>query len=295
MIVAGIKDRLGNQMFQYAAARGLAVTQNTVLKIDKRYYDHNAPEGYFYGLDAFNIAQNFVTNSEIREYTGLSNSLLHKGLRKIFKNHQLSNPNYIYDERFFHYDDEINNQGDKVYLRGYWQSYKYFTHIETELRKDFGFKFPINVEQDNFAKQILNSNAVCLSIRRGDHLWHPVTSKKFGYCDIDYYNKGLEIISSKQNNLELFIFSDDIDWCSQNVKFDYPTVFVKHNFTEPRFDYYLQLIALCRHFIIPVSTFPWWGAWMSTNQDKMVIVPRTWFYDEMINTNDLCPPNWLRI
>lgn len=295
MIVAAISDRLGNQMFQYAAAKGLAAKQHTVVKIDKRYYDHHAPDGYFYGLDAFNIDQNLISNQEIKEYTGLSNTLLHKGIRKVYKNHQLANRNHIYDERFFHYDDEINKLGDKVYLRGYWQSYKYFEHIENEIRNDFRFKFPINVEQDDFAQQILQSNAVCLSIRRGDHLWHPVTSKKYGHCDAPYYTKGLEIISTKEKDLKLFIFSDDIDWCSQNIKFDYPTVFVKHQFEKPRFDYYLQLITLCKHFVIPVSTFPWWGAWMSNYKNKTVIAPKVWFTDDSVNTDDLFPDTWIRI
>ncbi len=295
MIISEISDRLGNQMFQYAAARGLAAKHNVALKMDKRYYNHNAPEGYFYGLDAFNLTPDFANNNEIREYTGLSNLLVHKAIRKIYKKHQLGNRNYIYNERFFHYDDELSRQGSNVYMRGYWQSYKYFSHIEDEIRRDFGFRYPIDTATDTFATQILQSNAVCLSIRRGDHLWHPVTSKKFGHCDANYYDEGLKIISAREKDIKLFIFSDDIDWCAQNLKFDYPTVFVKHNFDNPRFDYYLQLIKLCNHFIIPVSTFPLWGAWLSTNPGKIVIAPKVWFTDATVNTNDLFPDNWIRI
>lgn len=295
MIVAALRDRLGNQMFQYAAAKGLAAKQNTMVKIDKRYYDHHAPKNFFYSLDIFHLPQNFLSNREIREYTGLSNSLFHKGLRKLYKRHQLDNPNYIYDERFFQYDNEINSLVDKVYLRGYWQSNKYFSHIENDIKEDFKFKFPIQIEQDVFAKQIIDSNSVCLSIRRGEHIWNPIINKKYGQCDIKYYLKGLEIIGAKETNLNLFIFSDDIDWCSQNIKFDYPTVFVKHQFDKPRFDYYLQLMTLCKHFIIPVSTFPWWGAWLSDNKNKIVIAPKIWFTDSFINTDDLFPESWIRI
>lgn len=295
MIVAAIKDRLGNQMFQYAAAKGLAVKKNTCLKIDKRYYEHNAPAGYFYGLDAFNLDEHFVNNAEIKEYTGLSNALIHKIIRKFFKNHQGSNANHIYNEQFFHYDDSINELSSNVYLKGYWQSYKYFEHIENELRNDFSFKDPIDISTDPFAQEIINSNSVCISVRRGDHLWHPITSQKYGHCDINYYNKGLEIIGSKEKDLKLFVFSDDIDWCKENLKFSYPAIFVKHQFDNPRFDYYLQLITLCKHFIIPVSTFPWWGAWLSSNKDKIVIAPKVWFTDKTINDNDLFPDKWIRL
>lgn len=295
MIATCITDRLGNQLFQYAIARGLAARNNTTVAIDKRYYDRNPPEGYFYGLDAFNIPQRIITKKEIKEYTGLSDSLIHKVIRKIVKGHQKSNPNYMYHEKFFHYDEEVNKLGDKVYLRGYWQSYKYFENVDREIREEFTFKYPVDRNEDVFARQILASNAVCLSIRRGDHLWHPETSKKYGTYSPEYYTKGLEIIKEKEKELTLFVFSDDIDWCSANLEFNHPTVFVKHQFDKPRFDYYLQLIAMCKHFIIPVSTFPWWGAWLSTNQNKIVIAPKVWFKDPVINTDDLFPQGWTRI
>ncbi len=295
MIVASITDRLGNQLFQYAAARGIAEKNNTVVKIDRRYYGFQAPKGFRYELGAFNIPQDFVTKSEIREYTGMSDHLLHKVIRRVNRQHQVNNNNYIYQEKFFQYDEAVNHQGDKMYLRGYWQSFRYFQHIGEKIRKEFSPRLPVNRTEDPFASQILNSNAVCISVRRGDHFTNKVIGNKYGLVDKSYYDKGLKIISAKEKDIVLYIFSDDIEWCMANLDFAYPTVFVKHSFKEPRVDYYLQLMAMCRHFIIPVSTFPWWGAWLSSHENKIVIAPRIWFTDPSINTNDLFPEEWIRL
>lgn len=288
MIVSCITDRMGNQLFQYAAAKALAVRNKEVVKIDRRYYSHNIPTGFSYELDAFCIPQYFVTDEEIARYTWPNDSLWYRAIRKVY-------PKYCYFEKSFEYDKGFNTLGSKVYLRGFWQSYKYFEDIKDLIRNEFSFKEQVNTCDDHFAKQINESESVCISIRRGDHITNPKIARIFGKCDKVYYDNALRIIEQKHKNLTLFVFSDDIDWCSENLKFKHPIVFVKHSFDTPRYDYYLQLMSMCRHFVIPVSTFPWWGAWLSTNKDKIVIAPKTWFNDPAINTQDLCPPDWIRI
>lgn len=288
MIVSLITDRLGNQLFQYAAAKALAIRNNTILKIDKRYYEQYAPKGFFYELDAFCIPQQFAAKEEVKEYTWESDSLFYRALRKVY-------PKYSYFERSFEYDNNFKKLGNKVYLRGFWQSYKYFEDIEDIIRQEFSFKEVIDIEKDVLAKDILSTDSVCISIRRGDHVTSPQIGKTFGQCNKDYYDNALEIIEQKKKKLKLFVFSDDIEWCRGNLRFKHPTIFVKHNFKNSRYDYYLQLMSMCKHFIIPVSTFPWWGAWLSTNKDKIVVAPKRWLNNPNINTNDLCPPNWIRI
>ena len=293
MIAVAITDRLGNQMFQYAAAKGLAVRNGTIVKIDRRYYKRRAPKGFKYELDAFNVPQLFISKKEIKEYTGLSDRLVHKVIRKMYKAHQKKNKNYMYYEPFFHYDEKVESLGDKIYLRGYWQSFKYFEHIQDIIRSEFTFRNPVNKETDLFAKQIINSNSVCVSVRRGADLDLPENRKKFARCNEDYYQNALSILAENEKSLTLFVFSDEIEWCRANLRFDFPTVFVFKKFGTPV--YYLQLISMCKYFIIPVSTFPWWGAWLADYEYKKVIAPKQWFKDPNINTNDLCPPDWIRI
>jgi hypothetical protein len=90
----------------------------------------------------------------------------------------------------------------------------------------------------------------------------------------------------------MFVFSDDHAWVQRNMDLGYPTTFVTHNGADHAFED-LRLMSLCKHFIIANSSFSWWGAWLCSNHDKIVIAPKRWFNRDDIDTKDLIPPGWL--
>ena len=104
----------------------------------------------------------------------------------------------------------------------------------------------------------------------------------------------LEILADKHPDLELFVFSDDIEWAKENFKSHFPVEFMSQNDDAHN---YLDLILMshCKHQIIANSTFSWWGAWLNPN--KIVIAPKMWFINPEMNaqTRYLIPKNWLRI
>ena len=57
----------------------------------------------------------------------------------------------------------------------------------------------------------------------------------------------------------------------------------------------LRLISMCKHNIIANSSFSWWGAWLNSNLDKLVIAPQKWFNDETRNTKDIIPERWIKM
>jgi hypothetical protein len=93
------------------------------------------------------------------------------------------------------------------------------------------------------------------------------------------------------NNSHIFIFSDDIDWCKENLNIKYDHTFIEN--TEPIED--IRLMTSCNHNVIANSTFSWWGAWLNTNPSKIVIAPKKWFNDSRINIMDLIPKEWTRL
>lgn len=194
-------------------------------------------------------------------------------------------------EKSFEYDPEVLKLQGDVYLQGYWQSYKYFEGIEDVIRKDFSLKAPFSEKGLALKREIESHNALCINVRRGDF----VTSDFHGTVESAYYDTALEKMKALQHIDKVYVFSDDIEWCREHLRFDLPAAYVGHEYKGKKFEEYLYLMAACKHFIIPNSSFAWWGAWLGTNPDKVVIVPERWFLDSSINTEDLIPSEWIRV
>lgn len=157
---------------------------------------------------------------------------------------------------------EVNQSSGTLY--GYWQSEKYFKDVKDIIRKEF-------------ALPVVAQDAVAVHVRRGDYLnlqhIHPVTP-------LWYY----ETVAKQYDGRKFFVFSDDMDWCENNIQLPGETVFVQGDEFE-----HLSLMAGCQSHILANSTFSWWGAWLSGSQD--VTVPMPWFANG-IDTKDLIPDKW---
>jgi hypothetical protein len=274
MIIVKLSGGLGNQMFEYAFAKSLSMKMNTNLKIDLSFLLNR------------NMGPNFV----YRDYE--------LDLLSVKPDFDLSNINekiYLVNEPHFHfseqmYDLNINN----IYLDGYWQSYKYFENYEDIIRNEFEFKNKIKNSSDikliDKLNEIESCNSVMINIRRTDYL----TNNFHGVMTIEYITNAVKIMNERIDKPKFFVFSDDIEWCVDNLKIENIEI-VDHSFMGHRFGYYLQLMINCRHFIIPNSTFAWWAAWLNNHKQKIVIAPKKWFTDDTIITDDLIPATWMRI
>lgn len=291
MIITKLKGGMGNQMFQYATGRALSIKNNTKLGLDLTFLLDRIPRPNFtfrdYDLDVFNIDALIVPQSEIpfihRLFKGKFGIFFDLIKRKFIKP--------IGVEKSFNYDSSILDLKGDVYLDGYWQSQKYFENIEDIIRKDFILKDEISLNIKNLMEVIQKENSVCIHVRRGDY----VGNKVHEIVGKEYYDKGLALISKKIKIDKLYVFSDDIKWCEENMKFEFPVMFVGEEYVGQKDEGHLVLMKSCKNFIIPNSSFAWWGAWLSSYKDKIVIVPKQWFGDNSINSDDLIPKNWIRI
>ncbi len=274
MIIVRLKGGLGNQMFQYALGRVLSLKNNTKLKLDLSFFDLNFKNTTkrSYNLDVFNIKAGITRLSYLISI-----------LRKIFKSRG--------QEKSFQFDKKILSIGENAYLDGYWQSPKYFEGFEDILKNDFTLKNPLTQNTKILAEEIKDSNSLCIHVRRGDY----VGNKNHEVVDTNYYAKGVEYIKNHAQIDKIYVFSDEIEWCRNNLSFELPVMFVGDNYAGRCGEEHMYLMSQCKNFIIANSSFSWWGAWLSQHKEKIVVCPKQWFTDTSVNTDDLIPETWMRI
>ena len=256
----GKLGQLGNQMFQYAGTKGIASKLDVPFMIPnhREIFDDGIGNRYTILLfDAFKL-----TSATLLGTLRTENYLQESGFR--------------FDKKIFNIDKTQNCS-----LWGFFQTEKYFKHIENEIRKDFTFKDEIKDDCDQIIKQF--KNPIALHVRRGDFVWNNKNHPPLG---LDYYESALKLFDSDR---EVIIFSDDTEWCKDQE------LFVDDRFAvaEDGDQFYdMCLMSMCDDFIIANSTFSWWGAWLA-NRGK-VVAPKQWFGEALTHdTKDLYCKGWI--
>ncbi len=284
MVVVKLMGGLGNQLFQYAAARRVALVNNASLKLDISKFKNDKLRTY--RLKHFNIKAEIADLADIMQAKGGAgiSGQINRRLAKLKPYHR----RLWIKERHLHFDPNILKLSSPVYLEGYWMSEKYFKDIEDTLRQEFTVKSKPSLINEQMAQDIHRTNSVSLHIRRGDKASNPVTSQLHGVCPPEYYQAAVEKIAGIVENPYLFIFSDDPRWTQENLRLEYQTTYVTHNGADQDFED-LCLMSQCKHHIVANSTFSWWGAWLGAYPQKIVIAPRQW---SQYKNKDRIPETW---
>ena len=189
-----------------------------------------------------------------------------------------------------YYDFDLKKNANKdIYMVGFFECEKYFNNVREQLLEDFTPKMPKLEKNKELYEKIENTESVCITIRRGDFLASQFIKEHF-VCTEEYFYKAIELIKTKVNNPRFFVFSDDVKWCKENMKFPENTEFETGD--DPTWEK-LRLMYSCKHFIISNSTFSWWAQYLSRNNNKIVIAPSKW-KNEGINDH-LYNDSWLKI
>jgi len=261
----GSNGRLGNQMFQYASLRGIARNRGYDFCIPNHNQIFKDPYGFDIKIELFYpFKMVHVKPQNIK--------VLDRGYAPIA------------EEKQFHFDETFFNMcPDEISIAGFFQTEKYFKHIENEIRQDFEFKDEI-LEP---CKEMIESvgDAISLHVRRTDYTQNPNHTT----LGMDYYE---ESISRYDKEIPIIVFSDDTEWCKTQKIFSDDRFMI----SESNNHYVdLCLMTLCKYHIIANSSFSWWGAWLSNS--KSVIAPSKWFGDGNRNkkTDDLYLKDWMVI
>ncbi len=296
MIIIRLAGGLGNQLFQYACGRSLALQKQTALGLDRSFYGkHRWRRLARTGLDllmpltgkiSWTAAKNKIRRDR-RRYE-LDKFVLAPDVRYV----RTDQRNVVRERDPYIFEPPLASARDEAIYEGYFNSEKYFLPIARELRKEISLKekYSSRLPQSLITRMSVN-NAVSVHIRRGDYVTKPAASRFHGVISLGYYHQAAKIMAERCPAPIFFIFSDDPDWCRAHLDLGPTTEFVTGN--ENHED--LILMSLCRHHIISNSTFAWWGAWLDSRPDKIVIAPSRWVADKEMRGGDLFPPEWLII
>lgn len=276
--IIGRNGRFGNQLFQYAALKGIATNcqyEYTIPPIAGRAIQHHN-----YGLiEAFELE----TNKNIG---------------------WLNSENLVYEEGF-HFDENLfNNCNDNVNINGFFQSEKYFKHIESDIRKDFTFQDHI-LNPCIEMMQDFDQVPIFLHVRRGDPSLED-RGFKWAYTEcsdqhppqsLSYYEEALKQFP---DDVPVIIFSDSPEWVKAQELFSSDRFLIsipEDKYPDGSYIPFVDvcLMSLCSGAIIANSSLSWWGAWLQSDIDKKIIAPKNWFgpsYSQN-NTKDLYCSNWI--
>jgi len=269
MITAYLQGGMANQMFQYGCGLAAAKKLGTTLKLNTSSFTGDPMREYSLHLWAGvteEVDTVFPTGNVVRE----------EGLPY----------NAAVAAKFV----------DGATLWGYWQHCKYLEGVETELQRRFVCKQPMTDRGQATLRLILaaGGNSVFLTIRRTDYK----NSDYHGVLGPEYYERAMNVLTAKVPNPVIFVFSDEPEWCQENIRFPYKTV-VAGNFDRTvkghigREDEELTLMKYCRHAIMANSSYSFFGAWLGADTTGGIICrPKQWFQKANEDSSQICPSHW---
>lgn len=290
MIVSRLQGGLGNQMFQYAAGRALALRVGAELKLDVASYERSTLRSY--ALGPFPIRAGIAGRCEVERLTRTPRPV--RIARRLLGRERRPPRTHVREpDLTFH--PEILDLPDGVYLDGYWQSEHYFADAADVIRAELRPPEPATGRGRELAAAIDNAaDSISLHVRRGDYVSSPVARETLGPCSVDYYRRAVERLAERLAEPAVFVFSDEPEWARTNLELPVPATVVDHDGGGSAQED-LALMSRCRHHVIANSSFSWWGAWLGQRTGGTVIAPARWFAREDLSSRDLVPERWLRL
>ncbi len=272
MIIVKFQGALGNQMFEYAFLQRL-----------KKEYPGNDIRGYiphikdFNGYEVENIFDLNIPKAHPLTIAKLSNiypdnaplSAIFKPIRSYkWIMYGGKSSHLRVDDNTYYYPEVFNlNPLKSYFLDGVWANAKYLEGIEDEIKKAFVFPNNRGSKNDEYLRQINSSESVCIHVRRNEYV-----KMGLSVASDQYYQKAISYISKMVPNPSFFIFSDDHEYCRKLFDGKIKYTIVEGNTSDKSFRD-MELMSYCKHNIIANSTFSFWGAYLNSNNNKIVIAP----------------------
>ncbi len=283
---------LGNQLFQYAAARALSLRLGADLRLDLSYLGRvETGTTRHFELHHFRHAGSQLKGFEYLRFGSQAKaSLLQRAASRVVRSMQ---PFAAYEEPTIEYDKDFCTLDDDTVLSGRFQSYRYFEDKREVLIDDLQPKYELTSACSKLCSRAASENSVALHVRRTDYMSNEAYRNVIQALPLDYYERALARTSQEIGlDAKYYVISDDITWCRTQSAFACCDVFVDLSDSPAPHIEEFQVLRSCRSFIISNSTFAWWGAWLGQHPNKFVVAPAQWSHNPLFDGSTRLPNTW---
>lgn len=177
---------------------------------------------------------------------------------------------------------EIYFSKDIIYIDEFCHnSDKYFKSVKSEIKRSYEFKFELSPKLNKVLETIKNTNSISIHLRRTDHMYD-----NDALYESDYFTKSIDYIKENVLSPVFFIFSDDIEYCYKEfIKIfnEVDQFFIIDNNRSEMSYIDLYLMKSCKHYILSISSFGWWGQYLNDSKNKIVCAPIHYWEDATIH------------
>lgn len=266
MVFVELTSGLGNQLFQYAMARSVAIKKGQRLVLDNSHFLRNKyrkPR-----LSFFSTGANFTL--PFNRWVGHFSDLFLKRNNSVL---------ILKEDKWWQFNpipEEINTK--HLRLEGGWCSIHFFEENSPIIQKEVQLKRKYSKRIKIIQQELNMHNSVAIHIRKGDYVHSSEAKSIFCDLDISYYEKAIAYIKSQISNPVFYIFTNDSEWVCKYFMPRFSEQFVHVSALQDWEDYEeFELIRTCKHQIIANSTFSWWAAFFNQHSNKIIIQPQKWY------------------
>jgi hypothetical protein len=278
---------LGNQLFQFFAAKYLADKENCDLVLRSNRIGFLESDHGFH-LPNLVETENFESEEPLfPNFMAYTSKVVEKVERRLFPESFVHKIFKTYNSTVIGYDSRIDDLSPNITLRGYFQTYRYFS-------SNVQYKEMVRLRNPSFwykeiQARIQGCNSIAIHVRCGDYA---SLKETFGLLDETYYKHAVSAAQKFMIDPTYFIFSDDVSWAKQILNFlpASKTFYIQPPpESNPSESMYLMSLSNC--LIGANSTFSYWSGLLMRG-DSNVITPDKWFRN-LEDPIDLRPPNWI--
>jgi hypothetical protein len=286
----------------YAHALALSKKINRKLYIDNESAYKKKSSTGSYRLENFNISGKIIKKKF--KFLSIIQYFKKKYLLKLdyYKKNKI-----FYEEKIdknkkthFYEDFSLNkNSNSLIYVKGHFESEKYFLNYKKLIYKEYTFKKDKQYCNNFYYKYILKNNVVAITIRQNRFNERNLNQSKNNFFQkksdiflkkqINYIRNAINYLKSRVKDPKFLIWSNDFS--NLDKHFDNNFIFVK-NYNKKKDLTDLYLLTQCKYFIVAPSTFSWWGAWLSKRRGKICVRPKNL---NVSNNKNFWPDYWIKI